>query len=116
MQINYLSSTDEALFSDMVHGDTGLGELFGGFMLQLECDTDYDTVMISFDDEDTIRIVVEDSPYVVVMSDADQSIILYVSDYGELEEDGQYDFDDDGAETVVDIIGSRILTRDYDAD
>lgn len=116
MQINYESAADEAQFGEMVHSGSELSELFGGFLLQLECDSDYDTVLVSFDDEDVIRVVVEDSPYVVVFDDSQQTVTLFVSDYGELEEDGQYDFDDDGVETVVDVISSRILTRDYDAD
>ena len=106
MQINFLSPAEEASFSEMVHGGGELAELFGSFILQLGMDTDYDEVMISFEDEGIIHIGIEDSPYMVVLNEVEQCILL--------EQDGRRDateevFDEDGVESVIDIMASRIL-------
>jgi hypothetical protein len=114
MQIKYLSHAEEAQLSSILHEGSELAELFATFTLQLDVDTDFDTIMLSFDDESTMRIVVEDSPYVVVLDEDTQSITLYTNDDGELNEDGQYDFDEEGIEVVVDIMASRVLGNEED--
>lgn len=108
MQINFLSPAEEASFSEMIHDKSELAELVGAFMLKLEVDTDYDEVMISFEDEDTIRIAIEDSPYIAVLSESEQSILLKHRG----REDTEEVFDEDGIENVIDIIASRILTSE----
>ena len=116
MNVEYLSQAEAAQLNEVIRSDTELSHLFADMMLAMTTDTDYDTVMISFDDEDTLRVVVKDSPYVIVMDEIEQSIELYINKDGELDLDGEYDFDDDGVETIVDIIASRILTDEADAD
>ena len=116
MNIEYLSHHEAAQFHDMIHQDGDLATLFGTFMVQMEVDTDYDTFLVSFDDEDTIRITVEDSPYVVVMDEDTRTIELYLRDDSveEPELDAEYDFDEDGVMTVVDTIASRVLGDETD--
>lgn len=106
MQINFLSPAEEAAFSEMVHNGGELAELFGCFILQLGTDTDFDEVMISFDDEDILRIDIEDSPYTVVLNEVEQSILL--EQRGRTGGDEEV-FDEDGIESVIDIMASRIL-------
>ena len=111
MRINFLSQVDEALFSEMVHSGSELSELFGSLTLQLGMETDYDELMISFDDEDIIRIEIEDSPYVVVMNQQYQAILLLQDGSSEPFEEV---FDEDGIESIVDVVASRILgAEDY---
>ena len=115
MNIEYLSHYEEAQFGDLVHSDTELSEIFGNLMVQMEVDTDYDTVMLSFENDSSLRVAVEDSPYVIVLNEDSQVIELYARDQDhELILDGQYDFDEDGVETVVDIMASRILSEERD--
>lgn len=114
MNIEYLSHHEAALFHDMIHEDGDLATLFGTFMVQMEVDTDYDTVLISFDDEQTIRIMISESPYIVVMDEGCRTVELYLSTDEEPELDGEYDFDEDGIANVVDVMASRILTGETD--
>lgn len=112
MEIQYLSHSDAASFGEIVHSESELAELFAKTMLLLEADTDYDTVMISFEDDNILRIVIEDSPYTIVLDEQNQSVsIIQKSVETDVDE-----FNEDGIETLVDIIASRILTREYDAD
>lgn len=108
MEIKYLSPSEEASFAELIHDGGELADLFAQMMVSLEVDTDFDTVMISFDSERVLRFVVEDSPYVVVMDEDAQRITLYSGE----EEDSEWDFDDDGIENVVDLMASRILTSE----
>lgn len=116
MIIEYLSPHESAQFHDMIHQDGDLATLFGILMVQMEVDTDYDTFLISFDDDETIRITVEDSPYIIVMDEDIRMIELYLRDdsVDEPELDGEYDFDEDGVMTVVDTIASRVLEEETD--
>jgi hypothetical protein len=109
MDIRYLSAAEAAQFGSMIHDDSELAELFGSFMLQMDVDTDFDSVMISFEDETVLRAGIEDSPYVVVFDEPAQTIRL---EQGKSTE--EFDFDEDGVETVVDVMASRILTKEYD--
>jgi len=116
MNIEYLSHHEAAQFHDMIHEDGELATLFGTLMVQMEVDTDYDTFLISFDDEDTIRIMVEDSPYIVVMDEDTCTIELYLRNDTEEEPElaGEYDFNEDGVMTLVDTIASRVLGEETD--
>lgn len=116
MNIEYLSHHEAAQFHDMIHQDGDLATLFGTLMVQMEVDTDYDTFLISFDDDSTIRVTVEDSPYIIVMDEDTRTVELYLRDDSleEPELDGEYDFDEDGVLEVVDIISSRVLSEETD--
>ncbi|MAD95792.1 MAG: hypothetical protein CMB99_00550 [Flavobacteriaceae bacterium] len=115
MNIEYLSHHEAAQFHDMIHEDGDLATLFGTLMVQMEVDTDYDTFLISFDDEKTIRVTVEDSPYIVVMDEDTQTVELYLrDDTDEPTLDEECDFSEDGVLTVVDTIASRVLGDETD--
>lgn len=111
MRINFLSQADEASFSEMKHSGSELAEIFSSFSVQLGMETDYSELMLSFDSEDILRIEIEDSPYTVILNELHQVILL--------EQEGRSDtveevFDEDGIESLVDIISSRILSdEDY---
>tara|TARA_Y100001001_G_scaffold163782_1_gene193826 strand:+ start:22808 stop:23161 length:354 start_codon:yes stop_codon:yes gene_type:complete len=110
MNIEYLSQHELALFNDMIHQDGDLANLFGRLIVEMEVDTDYDTVLVSFDDDTTLRIAVEGSPYIVVMDEDLQTIELYLrGDSEEPELDEECDFSEDGVMTVVDTMASRVL-------
>lgn len=118
MEIKYLSSSEAALFSEMIHEGGELAELFATFMVQLDVDTDFESVMVSFEDPYILRVVIEDSPYIVVLDEPEQSIFLYaVSEFEDDDDDlcDEYDLDEDGIETVIDVMVSRVLSTDYDA-
>lgn len=115
MNIQYLSPAEEAWFSDMVHTGGDLADLFADFVVKMNLDADYDTITISFDDDGVLRIAVEDSPYVIVMDENEMLVELYIRlDNEELELDGDYDFDEDGVETVIDIMISRVFDTETD--
>lgn len=116
MDIQYLSSSDQAQFAEILHDGGELPDLFAALMLQMSVDTDYSAVMVSCESDEVLRVVVEDSPYIIVLDGEQQQITLYTrSDFGDLEEfDGDYDFDDDGVEIVIDIMASRILSGEND--
>lgn len=109
MDIKYLSSEDAAIFGEMIHSESELAELFGKTILLLDTDTDYEGVMVSFESEDTMRVSVDASPYLIILDAQSQTIILQQS-HEDIFED---DFGEDGVESVVDMIASRILTEEY---
>ena len=115
MEIQYLSHHEAAQFHDMIHEDGDLASMFGTLIVQMEVDTDYDTVLISFDDDTTLRIAIEDSCYVIVLDEEEQIAELYVrQDDDELELDGEYDLDEDGIMTIVDVMASRVFGEESD--
>ena len=118
MEIQYLSHHEAAQFHDMIHEDGDLASMFGTLIVQMEVDTDYDTVLISFDDDTTLRIAIEDSRYVIVLDEEEQIAELYVrqddDDELELELDGEYDLDEDGIMTIVDVMASRVFGEESD--
>lgn len=118
MDIQYLSSSDQAMFADIVHDGAELATLFSQLMVQMDVDTDYSSVIVSCLDAMTVRIAVDDSPYIVILDEQAQQITLYTrSAYNEEEEDDfvdDFDFDEDGIEMVIDIMISRIFTEDTD--
>jgi hypothetical protein len=123
METQYLSTSDQAQFSTIVHEGGELADLFAQLMVQMDVDTDYSSVMVSCLDEMTIRISVDDSPYYIIMDEREQEISLYTEgEYGDEGDrlDGPFDFDEDGIEMVVDIMACRVLTDEayvtYDDD
>ena len=118
MDIQYLTSEDQARFAELLHeNDAELTQIFAQLMVQMEVDTDYDTVMLSFVGDYRLRVAVEDSPYIIVIDEDAQDITLLTSDdYNHEVEDfvEQCDFDEDGVATVVDIMASRILSDEND--
>lgn len=115
MNIAYLSPAYEAMFAEMIRDHGDLSELFGCLVLQLQANSDFEDLMISFEDEGIMRIRVEESPFVMVLDEESRVVSLIV-----LDEDGEqvtsedHDFDDDGIETVVDIMVSRVLDGEDD--
>lgn len=108
MKINFLSSAEEASFSELLHGESELTELIGSFLLKLGIETDYDTVIISFESDHIVRIRVEESPFLIIFNEDEQRI--------ELEQDDGYSTDEifelDGVESIVDIIADRVFTSE----
>lgn len=123
METQYLSSSDQAQFSAIVHDGGELADLFAQLMVQMDVDTDYSSVIVSCLSENTIRVSVDDSPYYIILDELEQEITLYTeSDYldDHINSDGPFDFDEDGIEMVVDIMACRVLTDenhvDYDGE
>ena len=114
MDIQYLSSSDQAQFAELLRDDAELIHIFGQLMVQLEVDSDYDSVMLSFTADNRLRVAIDDSPYIVVLDEDEQDITLLsrseFDDEGSEEFLEQSDFDDDGVEIIVDIMASRILS------
>lgn len=112
METQYLSSSDQAQFSAIVHDGGELPDLFAQLMVQMDVDTDYSSVIVSCLDGMTIRVSVDDSPYYIILDEQEQEISLYTTgEYADEGDrlDGPFDFDEDGIDEVVDIMASRIL-------
>lgn len=119
METQFLSISDQRMFSAIVHDGGELPSLFAKLMVQLDVDTDCSAVMVSCLDGMTVRVALEDSPYYIILSEEEQEISLYTA--GEYEDegdrlDGPFDFDEDGIDEVVDIVASRVLTDEEYAD
>lgn len=118
MDIQYLTSSDQATFVNIVHDGGDLPDLFAQLMVQMDVDTDYSSVIVSCLDDMTLRIAIDDSPYYIVMDEQAQELTLYTkNEYDDEGEDrfvDDFDFDEDGIEMVVDLMISRILTEDSD--
>ena len=118
MDIQYLSSSDQAMFASIVHDGAELATLFSQLMVQMDVDTDYSSVVVSCLDEMALRIAIDDSPYYIVMDEQAQELTLYTrNEYDDEGEDrfiDDFDFDEGGIEMVIDIMISRILTEDTD--
>lgn len=114
MNISYLSPAYEAMFSEMIREQDELSELFGALILQLQANSDYDDLMISFEDSDVLRVKLEYSPYLIIMDQGSRLITLNILDAeDEVYSEEEYDFDDDGIDLVVDVICSRIEDEDW---
>ena len=63
MEIKYLSSAEEADFRSLMDDEhSHLTSALMTFLSFLDEDGEYTSVMISFDDPDTLRMAIDDSP------------------------------------------------------
>jgi hypothetical protein len=110
MSVKFLSHADQSEFSQMLYGDSELKEFFPLFMTHLELETNYDTVMVSFDG-DILRAAIEDSPFLLEFDEGNQSLSLEKldSDSYEYHIIEEWDFDEDAVEEVVDFIRGQVL-------
>lgn len=114
MSVKFISPSSQSEFSQLLQSGGELRELFGLFMAQLELNTDYDTGMVGFEPDGSLRCRIEDSPFLVIFAEGQQQIYLQRCD----EDDeifldvNEWDFDEDAVEEVVDYIGDQILTSE----
>ena len=119
MNIQFVSNFDEAQLEEAIAEETEVAALMAVFTSGLdEEDYPYGAILTSFDGPDVIRMSVEYSPYYVILDGENLIVELHLRDiYDEeiLTLDGEYDFDEDGVMTVVDIILGRVLDEETDA-
>lgn len=118
MDIQYVSSFDQAQFAEIVHDGGELPDLFAQLMVQMDVDTDYSSVIVSCYDSMTLSVTVEDSPYRIVLDEQARELTLYTrNEYDDEGEDrfiDDFDFDEDGVDMIIDLMISRVLTEDTD--
>lgn len=110
MQIEFLSSHDEAVFSNELGAD--IMHAFVCFTSMLFDDSDYQSVLVSFAGSDKLICGVNDSPYRVTFCEAEQNITLIVVDHEEEIAEIEDNLDEDGAYSIADIICSRPLENE----
>ena len=118
MNIEYMSHSEEANFAEMVREESEMATMFAQLMTKLEAETDYDTVAVSFSGPYSIRARVVDSPYLVEINDEEYEVWLWLCDdeTDVWEFDESYDYNEEGLDSVVDTIASRLLTDEEDED
>lgn len=113
MDIEYLSNHEEATFANLMAEDNELITLFAFFASEMDEGSDYKSLLVSFDGPRILRASVCDSPYLVIFNQEEQQIILQqLSDDGVPAEDSVDNLDEDGAETIADIICSRYVAEE----
>jgi len=112
MSVKFISPTAQNEFQQLLSEGGELRELFALFMAQLEMNTDYDTTMVGFEGDGSLRARVEDSPFLVIF---DQSILQILVQRCDEDDEifldvNEWDFDEDAVEEVVAYIGDQVLT------
>ena len=120
MEVKFLSSNDQYEFGDLLHEKSEAASMFARLTTLMETETDYDQVMVSLVDDETIRLVVEDSPFVIYLHGTQETMTLYRnldSADGELtlSEIEEWDLDDEGVEECVDYMASAVFGEEEDA-